>query len=315
MQNMNNKSTEDKDFFIDSFLSYLTIERGSSENTIKGYSHDLYTLKSFIIDNVLGTNNFDWSELKIIHLRSFLSHLYNGRSNKTASIHRRVCSIKAFYRYMSDNEMVENDPAKDLKYPKRPSSMPKFLEVDHIQRLFQNTKNPTHRVILEVLYSTGMRVNELRNVNLEDLNLKERNIVIRSGKGNKDRIVLLSERATEVLANYIATAREETLAKAASKKPLGPDSEKAVFLSNRGKRIANRTIQHFISELSKDIGVKHTTPHMLRHSFASHLVMNNTNIRVVQKLLGHASLDTTQIYANISDDFMKKEFDNSLPLR
>ncbi len=157
----------DKDFSIDSFLSYLTIERGCSINTIKGYSHDLYALKNYLTINVNpNANNFDWASYKIPHLRSFLSHLYNEKANKTSSIHRRVCSIKAFYRYLQDNEMVEKDPAKDLKYPKRPSSIPKFLEVDHIQKLFDSTNNLTHRAILEVLYSTGARCNELRNINL-----------------------------------------------------------------------------------------------------------------------------------------------------
>lgn len=308
---------DDNDLSIDSFLSYLTIERGCSDNTIKGYAHDLHTLKKFLTFEVLNNDiaKFDWGTFKIMDIRGFLSYLYNKKDNKTSSIHRRVCSIKAFYRYLGDNEMIEKDPAKDLKYPKRPSSIPKFLEVDHIQKLFDSTTNMTHRAILEVLYSTGARCNELRNINIEDINFKDRSIIIRSGKGNKDRIVLLSERAANLLKQYLDSRREEVLVNTGKKRAITADAKKAVFLSNRGQRIANRTIQHFIAQLSKDIGVKHTTPHMLRHSFASHLVMSNTNIRVVQKLLGHASLDTTQIYANISDDFLRKEFDNSLPLR
>ena len=103
--------------------------------------------------------------------------------------------------------------------------------------------------------------------------------------------------------------------RASKKKVITEDAKNAIFLSNRGKRIANRTIQHFISKTSENAGVKHTTPHMLRHSFASHLVMSNTNIRVVQQLLGHSSLDTTQIYANITADYLKTEFKDSLPIR
>ncbi|MFV2015493.1 MAG: tyrosine-type recombinase/integrase, partial [Candidatus Heimdallarchaeota archaeon] len=135
------------------------------------------------------------------------------------------------------------------------------------------------------------------------------------GKGGKDRIVLLSQRAADILALYITDMRPILLEKAAAKGKLNMDAQTALFISNRGSRIANRTIQHFISKLSEDAGVKHTTPHMLRHSFASHLVMSKTNIRVVQQLLGHSSLDTTQIYANVTPEYLKDQFDGTLPIR
>ncbi|MDH5401603.1 MAG: tyrosine-type recombinase/integrase, partial [Candidatus Heimdallarchaeota archaeon] len=256
-----------------------------------------------------------WSLIGILHLRGFLAHLYNGRENKTSSIHRRVCSIKAFYKYLHANKLVDEDPADGLKYPKRPSSIPKFLEVETIQSLIDETSNPLHRTIVEVLYSTGARCNEIRSMNLEDINFRDGSITIRGGKGGKDRLVLLSDRATNILQDYLKNYRTRLLTRAMKKKELDDDSLKAVFVSNRGTRISNRTIQHFIAKLSEDAGVKHTTPHMLRHSFASHLVMNKTNIRVVQQLLGHSSLDTTQIYANITPEFLKSEFDGALPLK
>ncbi len=310
-------SIDSQDFLVDSFLTFLEIEKGGSSNTVKGYNHDLGLLKEFLIERILkgDEDKFGWEKFSILHIRAFLKFLYTERSNRPSSIHRRVCSIKAFYKYLHDNQMIEKDIAADLKYPKRPSSIPKFLEKDHILTLIAETTNLTHRAIIEVLYSTGARVNEIRSLNIEDINLKERVIIIRSGKGNKDRIVLLTERATNILRDYLNTKRPNILTSAANRKSIPTDSAEAVFLSNRGTRIANRTIQHFISKLSETAGIKHTTPHMLRHSFASHLVMNNANIRVVQQLLGHASLDTTQIYANITPDFLKKEFDDSLPIR
>lgn len=309
-------SEELQDFAIESFMDYLTIEKGCSANTIKGYSHDLYSLLDFLMSKGFEkSENFDWTSVGLLHLRSFLAHLYNQRDNKTSSIHRRVCSIKAFYRYLDTNKIIDEDPADGLQYPKRPSSLPKFLEVESIEAIIGETNNDLHRAIIETLYSTGARCNEVRNMNLEDIDFNHRSITIRGGKGNKDRIVLLSERAAKYLKRYIDGYRNELLTRASSRKTLPEDSFKAVFVSNRGKRIANRTIQHFISKLSDDAGVKHTTPHMLRHSFASHLVMNNTNIRVVQQLLGHASLDTTQIYANITSDYLKSEFEGSLPLK
>lgn len=308
-------TNEMDDFAITSFMEYLTIEKGCSMNTIKGYSHDLYSLVSYLADKgQTQESEVDWTKINLLHLRGFLAFLYNQRDNKTSSIHRRVCSVKAFFRYLHANKLIDEDPAADLQYPKRPSSIPKFLEVDSIKAIIDESSNPLHTAIIEVLYSTGARCNEVRNMNLEDVNFTERAITIRGGKGGKDRIVLLSERAAKVLKNYIHTYRKQLLDRARSRKQLPEDSDKAIFVSNRGTRVSNRTIQHFISKLSQEAGVKRTTPHMLRHSFASHLVMNNTNIRVVQQLLGHASLDTTQIYANITPEYLKSEFEGNLPL-
>lgn len=308
----------EEDMEISFFLDYLTIERGCSDNTIKGYSHDLYKLRGFLSDKGWGVDvneKFMWNNVQLLHLRGFLAHLHKINKNKTSSIHRRVCSIKAYFKYLRSNKLIQEDPAEDLKYPKRPASLPKFLEVEAIKAIINESNNPLHTAIIEVLYSTGARCNEISNMNLEDISFKERSIMIRSGKGGKDRIVLLSERAANVLYEYVTVFRPQMLAKALKRKSVPQEVETAVFISNRGKRISNRTIQHFISKLSEQAGVKHTTPHMLRHSFASHLVMSNTNIRVVQQLLGHASLDTTQIYANVTPDYLKSQFDNSLPLR
>jgi site-specific recombinase XerD len=189
------------------------------------------------------------------------------------------------------------------------------LKADSIVSLINESKNLLHTAIIEVLYSTGARCNEIRNMNIEDVNFEDRSITIRGGKGGKDRLVLLSQRAAKILQQYLNEMRPKLLKKASTKKQLTEDSYKAIFVSNRGTRIANRTIQHFISKLSEKAGVKHTTPHVLRHSFASHLVMSKTNIRVVQQLLGHSSLDTTQIYANITPEYLKSEFEDSLPIR
>ncbi len=302
-----------QDFAIKSFMDYLTIEKGCSTNTIKGYSHDLESLMDYLTTNGIGDPKmFPWDKVALLHLRGFLAHLYNQRDNKTSSIHRRVCSIKAFFRYLQANRMIQEDPASELQYPKRPSSLPKYIAKDSIQALVDEAKNPLHNAIIEVLYSTGARCNELRSMNLEDINFEDNSITIRGGKGGKDRIVLLSKRAGPILREYINNYRNTLMSKAADRKELPLDSQQAVFVSNRGTRISNRTIQHFIAKLSEDAGIKRTTPHMLRHSFASHLVMKQTNIRVVQQLLGHASLDTTQIYANVSSEFVKSEFEDKL---
>ncbi len=301
---------------IEDFLAHLEYERGCSINTLKGYAHDLHTLEKFLDErNIPRTERgeIDWGKVELSDLRAFLRWLGTKKGNKISSIHRRVCSVKAFFRFLKAERVIADDPASELKYPKRPNSLPKFLTVDEVKLLLETKKkNPTHQVILEVLYSTGCRVSELCGMNMNDVDLENRQIIIRSGKGAKDRIVLLSERAANALRDYIEGYRAKILER--KKGQIDSDSQRAVFLSNRGKRISKRTVQHIVAKLSDELGVRHTTPHMLRHSMASHLTMKHLNLRVLQQLLGHASLDTTQIYANVTAEHVRDEFRDKLPI-
>ncbi len=329
------------DPMVQNYLMWLEIEKGCSPNTIKGYGHDLKSLIEFLAQQrvVNKEEPINWGNITTFNLRSFLNHLYNDNNNKKSSIHRRVCSMKGFFKFLSENEVVKNNPAKVLSYPKRDKSLPKFLPTEEVSTLLTNakkkaTKKPTtglHSAVLEVLYSTGARCSEIRNLDLDDISIEEREyitesgeiqkelrgqVMIRGGKGSKDRRVFLTHRAASVLRHYILVERAQTLEKARKRgKEISADAERALFLSNRAQRVANRTIQHFTSKMANDAGVRHTTPHMIRHSFASHLLMNQTNIRAIQKLLGHSSLDTTQIYANISDEYLRNEFDGNLPIK
>lgn len=319
------------DPMVKQFLMYLEIEKGVSQNTIKGYSHDLELLSRFLVNQEIvdSPKNIDWKSLNIFTLRSFLGVLHE-KHNKSSSIHRRVCTMKGFFKFLDENNIISDDPAKDLSYPKRAKSLPKFLPQSEMLKLLNVKKSSLlHQTIIEVLYSTGARVNELRNMSFDDVEFEEETvlvdgkkvsrikgkIMIRGGKGSKDRIVLITPRASQSLKKYINTERKDTLERVKSRGNAIPeDSQKALFISNRGIRISNRAIQHFVSKASEDAGIRHTTPHMIRHSFASHLAMANTNIRAIQQLLGHSSLDTTQIYANISPDFLRREFEGNLPI-
>ena len=329
------------DPMVQNYLMWLEIEKGCSPNTIKGYGHDLKSLINYLheLKVVNDGKTIDWKNITTFNLRAFLNHLYNDNNNKKSSIHRRVCSMKGFFKFLNENEVISGNPAKVLSYPKRDKSLPKFLPTEEVSTLLTNAKNKAskkpmtalHSAVLEVLYSTGARCNEIRNLNLDDVDITEREfiqengeivkelrgqVMIRGGKGSKDRSVYLTHRAASVLRHYILIDRQKTIEKAKARgKEISSDTLKALFLSNRAQRVANRTIQHFTSKMSELAGVRHTTPHMIRHSFASHLLMNQTNIRAIQKLLGHSSLDTTQIYANISDEYLRNEFDGNLPIK
>ena len=301
---------------IEDFLAHLEYERGCSINTLKGYSHDLKTLTKFLEERNIPKNErgeIDWTKVRLPDLRAFLRWLGTKKGNKISSIHRRVCSVKAFFKFLKMEGYIQENPADDLKYPKRPASLPKFLSVEEVKKLLDTEKkNPTHQVIFEVLYSTGCRVSELCHMNLEDIDLQRKQITIRGGKGGKDRIVLLSDRAASALEEYINGYRQRLVE--AKRETMTQDDLNAVFLSNRGKRISKRTVQHIVSKLSDELGIRHATPHMLRHSMASHLTMQHLNLRVLQQLLGHASLDTTQIYANVTAEHVREEFRDKLPI-
>lgn len=319
------------DRLINNYLAYLEIEKGCAKNTIKGYSHDLTSLVSFFEKEgiLVKGSPIDWKAITLLDLRSFLAHLHS-KDNKQSSIHRRVCSIKGLFGFLQSNKVITEDPAMELSYPKRPKSLPKFLSTTDVEKLL-NTEAPImHKTILEVLYSTGARCNEIRTMNIDDVEIETKeqinelgqkvmymkgHIMIRGGKGGKDRVVLLTNRAAQLLNKYMLITRKQLVAKVMKNDKQAPELGSALFLSNRGKRVATRTIQHFLSKISEKAGVKHTTPHMIRHSFASHLVMNKTSIRAIQQLLGHSSLDTTQIYANISPEFLREEFDGNLPFK
>ena len=292
---------------VDTSSGILSIQENANTIQVITDDHGLVVYKK---------PDIDWGAISTRDLRGFLSFLGKTRSNLPSSIHRRVCSLKAFFRFLHKEGTIPQDPADDLNYPKRPASLPKFLPVEEVKKLLDmETKDPTHRAIVEVLYSTGCRVTELCNMNLNDIDLEKRQIMIRGGKGGKDRMVLLSPRAAEVLDDYLKNHRPKLVKHGLEKGYDKHELEQAVFLSKRGKRISKRTVQHIVSQMSERVGIQHTTPHMLRHSMASHLTMENLGLRVLQNLLGHASLDTTQIYANVTSQHVKDEFDHKLPIK
>ncbi|MCK5049031.1 MAG: tyrosine-type recombinase/integrase, partial [Candidatus Heimdallarchaeota archaeon] len=254
---------------------------------------------------------------------------------------RRICTTKAFFKFLKNEEEIENDPALKLIYPKRKKSLPKFLTVEEVKKLLDYEKPLMHQVILEVLYATGCRCNELKEMNLEDLKFyKDDNgektggqIMIREGKGGKDRPVMLTKRAAIVLELYLDRelspkeliknkikpanrSRKETLNKRIiNGQFISEDTSMALLVSNRGRRVGKRTLQHVVNHYSEKAEIRSCSPHKLRHSMASHLTMGGLNIRVLQTLLGHASLDTTQIYASVTLDHIKNEYTNKFPIQ
>ena len=293
--------------FIEGFKSYLSVEKNFSEHTLNAYSSD-------IISFILWLNGKSCVDVDFNCLRDYL-HFIQRFDYKKTTIARKTASIRTFYKFLFRERFIDSNPAISLSSPKRPKSLPKFLTTEEIEKILNNIKIDTpagfrNKVILELLWATGMRVSELSNLNFGDLNLDENEIRV-FGKGAKERIVLVSQRAKEYLIQYINTAR----------KLIAPDyntneinENSPLFINSTGFRLQNKTIRNAINNVVAEIELpKKVTPHVFRHSFATRLIENGADLRVVQELLGHAGISNTQIYTHISMKHMQEVYDSAHP--
>ena len=300
---MNN---QEKDY-IEGFKTYLSVEKNFSEHTLRAYSSD-------IISYILWLNGESCIDVDFNKLREYMHFIQKFEYKKT-TLARKTAALRTFYKYLYRERLIESNPASSLSAPKRPKSLPKFLTTEEVEQILNNVKIDTpagfrNRVILELLWATGMRVSELSNLNFGDLNLEENEIKV-FGKGAKERIVLVSDRAKNYLQQYINTARSLL----APGYEIGEIDEKSpIFINNTGYRLQNKTIRNAINSVVEKIELpKKVTPHVFRHSFATRLIENGADLRVVQELLGHAGISNTQIYTHISMKHMKDVYENAHP--
>ena len=253
-------------------------------------------------------------EVNLAKVREYLHHIQIYNYKKT-TLARKIASLRTFYKYLHREKKVETNPAMNLISPKRPRSLPKFITMEEIEQILNNINIETpagyrNRTILELLWASGMRVSELSGLNFGNLNLENNEITV-FGKGAKERIILITDRAKTYLQNYINTVRS-LVAKDYQLPPISDDSP--VFINKTGYRLQTKTIRNVINDIVEKIELpKHVTPHMFRHSFATHLIENGADLRVVQELLGHASISNTQIYTHISTQHMKEVYDETHP--
>lgn len=287
---MENKDKE----YIEGFKTYLSVEKNFSEHTLTAYCSDVIAFLLWLDGE--NCTNADYNKL-----REYLHFIQRFEYKKT-TIARKIASIRTFYKYLFRERYIESNPAVSLTAPKKPKSLPKFLTADEIEQILGNIKIDTpagfrNKVIVELLWATGMRVSELSNLNFGDLNIEENEIRV-FGKGAKERIVLISDRAKNYLIQYINTARK-LIAPGYNRGEINDDSP--LFINNTGFRLQNQTIRNAINEVVSKIELpKKVTPHIFRHSFATKLIENGADLRVVQELLGHSGISNTQIYTHIS---------------
>lgn len=290
---------------FDKYISYLEAERNASPYTVRNYISDLLGSKrvmgffTFLMDKGIKSLN----EVDRSVLRDYLLYLMELGLAR-ASIARKLSAIRSFFRYLVREELLPLNPLQQVSSPKLDKHLPSFLTEEEITRLISapdvsRATGQRDRALLELLYASGLRVSELVGLNLDRVSIETREIRV-WGKGSKERIVLMGEPATEALIKYIEHGRSVLL---------GTRDSTALFLNRYGRRLSERSVQLALPKYAAIAGIKKRVyPHMLRHTFATHLLDGGADLRVVQELLGHASLVSTQIYTHVSKSQAQKVY-------
>ncbi len=280
---------------IDSFLEYLIAERSSPENTVSSYAADLETLKTFLDEKGITELSVSGADLEEY------TSCCKEKGLKGTSIRRRLSTIRQFYRFLIEEELIAADPTRDLASPKRGLYLPEVLSIDEVARLIASPDVGTplgirDKAMLELLYATGLRVSELIGLKLHHLNLHVGYLICR-GKGDKERLVPMGESAQRWVNDYLKNTRPYLV-----KKPTD-----ILFCSRRGGAMTRQNFWYSIKRYATIAGIlKQISPHMLRHSFATHLLGGGADLRSVQMMLGHADISTTQIYTHLSSARLKE---------
>ena len=283
---------------IDNFLRYLDLQKGASAHTLRAYKKDLEEFSEFV--------NKGPEEIEMIDVRGFVARqIKNGLSKTTAG--RKLAAIRSFLKYLHREGYIKSNPAKLVSTPKAPKLLPKFLSVDETFSLIEQPRGigfmrARDRAILELLYSSGLRVSEIAGLTMEDINTREGLVKVK-GKGKKERIVPVGSKAVDAIKSYLV------------EKMLLKRRNKAVFLNRRGEKLSDRGIRRIVVKYARQTGISgNIGPHTIRHTFASHLLQSGADLRVIQELLGHASLSTTQKYTHLDITHLMDIYDKAHPM-
>lgn len=288
----------------------LLNEKRASPHTVKNYLHDLVAFHQYLLEShpdLVGEGGIRLDAVNPLVLRSYLSILL--QKNNPSSVARKLSTLRSFFQFWVKRGKLQQNPAKAIHTPKVPKRIPKFLSVDEIFRIMDlpfdnNYQGIRDKAILELLYSSGLRVSELVGLNTDSIDLKLR-VVRVLGKGGKERIVPIGKKAKAQMERYLVI-RERVMKK--------DRPDQALFLNLRGTRFGVRSVQRLVESVIVRVGLpKEVTPHVLRHTFATHLLNAGADLRSIQELLGHASLSTTQKYTHVNLDHLMQVYDKAHP--
>ena len=290
------------DMLINSFLDYLKYERNYSNNTIIGYQNHLEIFIEYLSNK--GINNINSVSYNII--RNYINFLYEKKYN-SKSICNHISSLRSFFKYLKNNDYVSSNPMTLIENPKLEKKLPKFLFYEDIEKILSIPDLTTYvgvrnALILEMLYVTGIRVSELINIKISDIDFTNCKIKI-LGKGNKERLVMYGNRCKLLLDKYLEI-----------RKNFLKDNNEYLFLGVKGKKINDRVIRSIINELSVKAGINlKISPHTFRHTFATHMLNEGADLRSVQELLGHENLSTTTIYTHVTNERLRNVYLHTHP--
>lgn len=280
--------------YLADFLKYIDFEKNDSEYTTINYESDIVEYLDYCSNNKINYKTTTYKQA-----RNYINYLYEEKNDKASTISRKISALRTFYRYL-ENHDIENYSFSLLKLPKKGKRLPKFFEYNELEELFDvpdtsDSLGQRDRLILELLYASGMRVSELVSIKLSDISFGSKTIKI-LGKGNKERIAYYNDITSKYLEKYIKNGR----------KKLNINNLDYLFLNYRGGHLTTRGVEKILNKIIDKTALnKHITPHMLRHSFATHLLNEGCDLLSVQELLGHASLSATNIYTHITNDRLK----------
>jgi integrase/recombinase XerD len=295
---------------IDSFLNYLTVEKGFSRNTVDAYRNDLCQLQQFAEETLAGRSMMpSWAGFNRQDMLAYLLSL-KERGYVVTTIARKVAAAKSFFAFLLSEGQIKENPTQNVSSPKVGKPLPDAISINQVRQLLaQPAERDTPEArrdsaMLQLLYASGMRVSELVSLNLNDVNTAE-GYVRCFGKGNKERIVPFHPRAAQVLNDYIHEARPRLVRN---------DAEKALFVNQRGDRLTRQGLWQILKAYARSAGLgDKVTPHTLRHSFATHMLSGGADLRSVQELLGHANISTTQIYTHLTSEHVRNSYDKAHP--
>lgn len=271
---------------ISEFISYIEIEKGLSENTSLAYRRDITSFADFCDTEI--------ANITKLHVNSFILYLKDENLTQS-SISRKISALKSFFKWACANQYIKNNPISFIEQAKLPKHLPKVLSINDIINISKLDLSTTEKVIIELLYSCGLRVSELCNLKINNINLKAQHIIC-IGKGSKERLIPFGDYAKKILISYLEY-RENI--------KINPDTDtKKLLITADGRNLNRQDIYRLIHSIGKTIH-KEISPHTLRHTFATHLLDNGADLRIVQELLGHSDVSTTQLYTHISKKRLK----------
>lgn len=291
---------------VQEFLRFLEVEKRYAENTIAAYQNDLNQFFQHILKDNQGKKPKSWVDIKKDTITNYIDHLKNS-GYTSSTVARKVAAIKSFFHFMMAEGTIKEDPTFALDSPKVKKRLPKAISPGEIDRLLQAPVDETgpkaqrDLALLEMLYASGMRVTELVSLNVSDVEFenKEGKVWVRGKRANKEREIPLNGSILDTLKTYIKNAREQLL---------HDPNEVAMFLNNRGQRLTRQGLWLIIKHYVEAVGISsEVTPHTLRHSFAAHKLSQGKSLQDIQKLLGHANISTTQVYAHINQEKKEEE--------